>query len=319
MGKNHRARMEQLRRREKIRNIAIAATTAVALGAAAILGKNILESNESKQKMPQNIARLLQETQGSREENQADLRKLRYRQVAERKIGEIQVHIAELGEVDSTNNALDYEEILNAYEHLIDYAESQPEAAPQPLVGIDEHDKIVSELDVELEISPVGKDINLFVVPSEVNIGEYGGAPVVFTEYRNAEVVSIIRPDDVQPMEGAFTEICQGTMQIKITNPETFVKEKVDKVQLVAQERLCNAVSRAMFPNFIGIEFSEYYARNIDSQHMIYTDKASGEGDLAYGGTIPVINSADIYSSLNKRIDPKLAASFDYPAIPAGQ
>jgi len=164
-----------------------------------------------------------------------------------------------------------------------------------PTVEADAQNNILSERTVHLTGQPSGKNVTVVMVPNEVDIGTFMGAPTTFTDPRGVETLSVVRPDT--GMEGFFVEACQ-IGDFKITNQSDFSDvSDLSKLPLLAQEYICNPLAKAAYANSIGLDHGGYLNRY--SNFMTgATDRPIPGGPPSFYIEMPSIGDPVAYSEI---------------------
>jgi hypothetical protein len=271
-----------------------------------------------KARMPRDLVRLLHEASDRNPDMSLNkLAHLPYKEILDFSLGKNRVRVVQVGGELATGplHKPQVSEMRQSFEMFNSFAH-QGLAATMPVYEVDSTSRVVNKLDTHLSINPLPKDKVVFIVPARVDIGtDANGVPDVLTDVQGHSVVSFIRPDLPGAPEGSLTEVCQATVQAELNRGDFFgtsvTADKLNKIQLLGQENICNSLAKAIADRRAGLSFNDYLQKR-SSVTTGWTNHP-GIGDDAFIATMPHIADPQVYSMLNHTIPKKAAHSLEYP------
>lgn len=330
MGRHNRAQMEQLRQKESIKKKIQIGATGIALAGAAIVGYNVIDggqsnsakaaqiANHNSEKARRPMSQDLQDALKAIATTDSPVDKLigmPYEEVLSSKLGDVNLRIIQTGEQTSKTRVSD-EYLKNMKEHYELFSNFARSGAKLtlPIVEADSSGNVIANRTAQAHPAARQKDIIVFLVPTAVDIGTYGGEPTTFTDPDHySSTVSFVRPDWPAGEEGFITEACQATIDMIIDNETEFPEVSRAKIQTEIQEEVCNSLGDAIGDNKLGVPFSAYVQRR-NKARLGHTEPAGSQNN-DFVGSIPFINDERVYRQIQTVIPANLGDNLAFPPV----
>ena len=335
MSKHQRAFQEKQRAKERLKKKIVTGTTAAALTAAALVGYNAVKDSEaSKPNIPvTTMDHSVPEKQYPHMDMEDGLKSLLkaistpdspveniigapYKELTKFKVNNHNIRIIGVGDYASTSVA---DQELRTYKHDFElfgkFAASNAQFKV-PVAEVGAEDRITSMREAKASVEPLNKDVVTFLVPLNINIGNYMGHPNTFTDTQQEVVVSFFRPDKHNGDEGRITEACQAMMNVVLDNKNDFndvAPDHQEKITLLTQEEVCNPLAKAIYYSRNKSSFENYKIAH--SKQVIGWTQRPTSTTSAFASTMPYIDNPQIYSQISSNIPPNVGDSFVYPPI----